>query len=146
MTNTKESDQPTTPGAALQAQVAEALRMAFQSLKRPTSKKNADSLAIDALIYDYAEKFCKGAADQAWAALELPDRDTIPEGDSILYDGDVIAVTAAMTKPINRFNEDALADLLKKSKYKIPIMQTKDFIAKSKKPTKGRLTLTAVLK
>jgi len=131
---------------SLEAQVAEALREAFTTIARPHSKRNADAQVVDALIYDYAEKFCKGASEQAWANLELPDRETIPEGDSILYDGDIIAVTASMTKPINRFNEDALAELLKKSKYKIPIMQTKDFIAKSKKPTKGRLTLTAVLK
>ena len=135
---------------SLEAQVAEALRTAFKSLKRPNSKRNGDAVAIDALIYDYAEAFCKKGSEAAWANLVaeelIPDREGIDEGDSVLYDGDVIAITANLTKPINRFNEDALAELLKKSKYKIPVMQTKDFIAKAKKPTKGRLTLKAVLK
>lgn len=135
---------------SLEAQVAEALRNAFRSLKRPQSKRNSDSVAIDALIYDYAVRFCKGASDQAWDNLTdaglVPERDAIPQGDSVCYDGDVIAVVANLTKPVNRFDEDALADLLKKSKYKIPVMQTKDFVAKAKRPTKGRLTLTAVLK
>lgn len=135
---------------SLDAQVAEALRNAFAAIKRPHSKRNADTITIDALIYDYAEAFCKKGSDAAWGNLIadglIPDRDSISEGDSILYDGDVIAVTATLTKPVNRFNEDALTELLKKSKYRIPIMQTKDFIAKAKKPTKGRLTMKAVLK
>lgn len=135
---------------SLEAQIAEALRTAFASIKRPKSKNNQDSLALDALIYDYAEKFCKGASEQAWANLVeaqiVPDRDDLPIGDSVAYDGEIVAVTANLTKPINRFDEDALAEILKSSKYKIPVMQTKDFVSKAKKPTKGRLTLKVVLK
>lgn len=129
--------------------VTEAVANTIRNLKLPQPKSNADRVAMDALVWDTVEALAKAKSEDAWtelAEVATINKDDLAEGETIPYDGTLFAVTAKKTRPIKRFDDDYFANLLMKSKYKVPVMTTKSFLNEAKKDTKGRVTLKVVQK
>jgi hypothetical protein len=114
----------------------------------PDSKSNTGALLGEAFMWDRVEAYARNRSEAAWAALAkeglIPDKKTLDPGDHQLAQSPNFAVFARVTQPVKRFSGDELANLLAKSKYKVPISTTKEMIDQAKVPTSSMVSLKVV--
>ena len=114
----------------------------------PDSKHNAGRLIGEAFLWDQVEKYAKGRADAAWAALAsegiIPNKKDLEPGEHELAYSPSFLVIARATQPVKRFSPDELAKLLRESKYKVPESTTKEMVDKAKVPTTSVCTLKVI--
>jgi hypothetical protein len=114
----------------------------------PDAKHNTGSLLGEAFMWDRVEAYARNRSEAAWAALSkeglIPDKKTLDPGDHQLAQSPNFAVFARVTHPVKRFSGDELAILLAKSKYKVPVSTTKEFIDQAKVPTNSMVSLKVV--
>lgn len=113
------------------------------------SQSNTSQLIGTALFWDTVQSFSKKQSDIAWKKLEeeeIIDTDGLTEGEHVLAENKDFVVTGKMSAPYKSFSADALAAILLKTKYKVPVAITKDACEKAKIPGKGRLTLNIIEK
>lgn len=102
---------------------------------------NVDPLIAETLIWDTIAAYAKARSDTLWERLEehLPERDEITQGESVIKDTRLFAVTANKTKPVAKFDVDTMAKEMKKQ-FKVPEPMTKDIYNKSKVDGSSRIT------
>lgn len=114
----------------------------------PDAKHNTGSLLGEAFMWDRVEAYARNRSEAAWAALSkeglIPDKKTLEPGDHQITQSPSFAVFARVTQPVKRFSGDELANLLAKSKYKVPTSTTKELIDHAKVPTSSMVTLKVV--
>lgn len=114
----------------------------------PDEKNNTGRLLGEAFLWDKVAAYAKQRSDAAWEALEkegiVEDTEALSPGDHQLAQSPSFAVFARVTQPVRRFNGEELANLLAKSKYKVPVSTTKEMIDKAKVPTKSMCSLKVV--
>lgn len=114
----------------------------------PDAKNNVGGLLGEAFLWDKVRAYAEGRAKAAWLKLEkeeiVPDKKTLSPGDHILAESPSFACTAKVSRPVERFSGDELADLLAKSKYKVPVSTTKELIDQAKIPTTSMVTMKIV--
>lgn len=136
----------------LQSKIHLALASAahFVTQKHPAAKDRKDKMVLDAYLWDAVISYAKAKSEDAWAKMEEAGIYAEPgrEAPSEAMVGAVqhFEVHAKVTEPVKRFNDGELAQLLKKSKYKIPEADTKQFVEKAKVGKKGNLLLSIVEK
>jgi hypothetical protein len=115
------------------------------STANPDAKHNTGSLIGEAFMWDKIEAYAKSRADAAWLRLAregiINDKKTLDPGDHELASSPSFLVVAKVTNPIKRFNGDALATLLAKSKYKVPVSTTKELIDQAKVAGNSAVTM-----
>ena len=114
----------------------------------PDAKHNTGSMLGEAFMWDRIEAYAHNRSEAAWAALAkeglIPDKKTLDPGDHQLAQSPNFAVFARVTQPVKRFSGDELANLLAKSKYKVPTSTTKELIDQAKVPTNSMVSLKVV--
>ena len=123
-------------------------RLGKNGTENPDAKHNTGRLLGDAFMWGAVARYAKQREDAVWKALEkeevVPDKKTLAPGDHQLADSPSFAIFARVTQPVRTFSGDELAGLLEKSKYKVPISATKEFIDQAKVPTSSRVTMKVV--
>ena len=116
--------------------------------ENPDARSNQGRMLGEAFMWDRVEAYARQRSDAAWNALEkeglVPDKKSLDPGDHQLAQSPNFAIFAKVTNPVKRFNGDELATLLAKSKYKVPISTTKEFIDAAKLPTNPVVTMKVV--
>lgn len=114
----------------------------------PDAKHNTGSLLGEAFLWDHVRRYAENRCDAAWKAMNkeglIPDKKTLDPGDHQLTQSPSFAVFARVTQPVKRFSGDELAELLAKSKYKVPVSTTKELIDQAKVPTNSVVTMKVV--
>lgn len=114
----------------------------------PDAKHNTGSMLGEAFMWDRIEAYAHNRSEAAWAALSkeglIPDKQELDPGDHQLAQSPSFAVFARVTQPVKRFSGEELANLLAKSKYKVPTSTTKELIDQAKVPTKSMVSLKVV--
>lgn len=114
----------------------------------PDAKHNTGSMLGEAFMWDRIEAYARNRSEAAWAVLAkeglIPDKKTLDPGDHQLAQSPNFAVFARVTQPVRRFSGDELANLLAKSRYKVPVSTTKELIDQAKMPTNSMVTLKIV--
>lgn len=123
-------------------------RLGKNGTENPDAKHNTGRLLGEAYMWDQVEKYAKGKSDAAWKAMAkeglVPDKKSLDPGDHQLADSPSFAIFAKVTQPIRRFDGDELANLLAKSKYKVPVSTTKELIEEAKVPTTSTVRMVVV--
>ncbi len=118
------------------------------STANPDTKHNTGSLLGDAFMWDKIEAYAKARADAAWLRLAregiISDKKTLEPGDYELATSPSFVAVAKVTQPIKRFNADALANILAKSKYKVPVSTTKEYVDLAKVPGSCAVTMKII--
>lgn len=114
----------------------------------PDAKHNVGGLLGEVFLWDKIASYAKSRSDAIWDEMEkegiVPDTKTLTPGDHQLAQSPSFAVFARVTNPVKRFSGDELAELLAKSKYKVPVSTTKELIDKAKVPTNPVCSLKVV--
>jgi len=112
----------------------------------PDSRHNVGKLLAQTFLWDTVAKYAEKQSAQLWDTLRaeghIPAKDAMQPGDHALAESPHLVCSARVSEPVKRFNGDALAGLLFKSKYKVPLFATKEMIDKAKIPTKSTVTFT----
>jgi hypothetical protein len=123
-------------------------RLGKNGTENPDAKHNVGSLLGEAYMWDQVEKYAKNKSDAAWKAMEkeglVPDKKSLDPGEYQLADSPSFAIFAKVTQPIRRFDGQELANLLAKSKYKVPVSTTKELIEEAKVPTTSTVRMAVV--
>jgi hypothetical protein len=106
------------------------------STANPDAKHNTGSMIGEAFMWDKIEAYAKARADAAWLRLAregiIKEKKALEPGDHELAASPSFLIVAKVTQPIKRFSADALANMLAKSKYKVPVSTTKELIDQAK--------------
>jgi hypothetical protein len=118
---------------------------------KPDTSKTGNTLhpnLATAYFWRTVRKYAEDHEKAAFQALVeyLPDVEEAGAGDHELCESQFFKMTASISQPVRKFDEDALALALNKSKYKIPLAVTKEFIEACKLPTKGRVSISIIEK
>ena len=83
----------------------------------PDNSTNTAPLMADAFLWDTAAKYCKQQATAAWKALDtaIPSPDPVPGQETIAAESQCFALVYKFSKPVRRFNQDALVSYLKRT-------------------------------
>lgn len=109
----------------------------------PDSKHNTGRSIGDAYFWDEVVKFAKGKSDQAWERLEMQGislDDKANPGDHALGVSPSFTVNCKVSEPRRAFSLGEAAQLLNKSKFKIPIPLATELLERAKIPGKSTLT------
>jgi len=111
-------------------------RLGMNGTANPDTKHNSGRLLGEAFLWDRVAKYAEAKSDAVWKQLSsegiIPDKASLGEGDHELAASPSFLAIAKVTKPIKRFSGDELADLLARSKYKVPVSTTKELIDQAK--------------
>jgi len=123
-------------------------RLGKNGTENPDSKHNTGRLLGEAYMWDQVEKYAKARSAAIWKEMEkeglVPDKKTLDPGDHQLSDSPSFAVFAKVTQPIKRFDGDELANLLARSKYKVPLSTTKEMIDQARVPGNPAVRMVVV--
>lgn len=123
-------------------------RLGKNGTANPDSKHNTGGMLGEAFLWDKIADYAKKKSDAAWEALEkegiVPDTKSLTPGEHQLAESPSFAIYARVTNPVKRFNADELANLLARSKYKVPVSTTKEFVDLAKIPTNPMCSLKVV--
>jgi len=114
--------------------------------KNPDVKSNVGKQLGIIYFWTLIEKYAKAKKEDAWKYIAdegiiQAELSTLDPGDYTLVESPHFYVTAKVSNPVRRFDEDELATMLH-NKYKVPRPITKEMIAKAKTPTKSVVTKT----
>ena len=102
----------------------------------PDGKHNAGRMIGEAFMWEQVAKYAENRADAVWAEMEVegivPKKQELKEGENEVAYSPSFVVIAKVSKPVKRFSGEQLAAMLAKSKYKVPISTTKEFIDRAK--------------
>jgi hypothetical protein len=122
------------------AQVVKALAKIGQTngTANPDAKHNVGNLIGEAFLWDEVVKYAEGRSEAAWARLQkegiVPAKKDMDPGDYEIAYSPTFLVTAKVTQPIKRFDQDELARIFHESKYKVPVSVTKEIVDLAKVP------------
>jgi hypothetical protein len=109
-----------------------------KSVPNPDAKHNQGRLIGEAFLWDEVERYAKGKSDAAWEQMEkegiIPDLNALETGDHELAYSPSFTIQATVTQPVKRFKQEELAQLLAKSKYKVPVSVTVELCDQAKLP------------
>lgn len=115
-------------------------RLGRNGTENPDASHNTGKLLGEAFMWEKVAKFAESKAKAAWGAMEkegiVPNKATLDPGDHELAYSPSFTVIAKVTQPVRRFDADEMAMLLAKSKYKVPVSTTKEYLEQAKVPTK----------
>src|SRR5207342_1611118 len=98
--------------------------IAAKTLPNPDGKHNQGALIGTAFMWDEIEKYAHAQSELAWEKMHnegiIPDVSTLEQGDHELAYSPSFTVQANVTQPVRRFKQEELAQLLARSKYKVP--------------------------
>lgn len=135
----------------LEAQIKIALQAFARAIvDKRKSWKAEDRTVLTALVWDAIGAEAKSQSEDAWNAML---RDGIYEEpkkteaiDKLVGVTPHFEVHGKVTEPIKRFNVPKMGELLLKSKYKIPVHQTVEYVNQAKIGDKGNLFLSIIPK
>lgn len=113
----------------------------------PDKRDNKGRILAEMYLYDELEKYAAAKSKDLWAQAEaqnIYDAKELNEGSHILSESPHFVLTADVSKPVNRFDPTVLANWFNKSKYKIPVIVTKEQIERAKVPGKSTTRLKIV--
>ncbi len=120
-------------------------RLGRNGTENPDAKHNTGRLIGEAYMWERVAKYAEAKADAAWKAMLraeiVPEKKTLEPGDHELAYSPSFTIIAKVSQPVRRFNGDELAELLAKSKYKVPTSTTKEFIDQAKVPTSSVVSM-----
>jgi hypothetical protein len=136
-----------TPKTSVAARLTIELNKIAQFIEKnnPDSTHNTGRMIGQAYLWDIVESIAKKHSNSIWDRLEkdgVISRDNLDPGAHELADTPHFVLSAKVTNPVRRFDDDEMAHLLKKSKYKVPEPITKQFIDQAKIPKKSTVTMT----
>jgi hypothetical protein len=132
-----------------ESEISRALgRLGKNGTENPDAKHNTGKLIGEAFLWERVAKFAENKAKAVWTAMEkeglIPDKRTLDPGDHELAYSPSFTVIAKATQPVKRFDPDEMANLMAKSKYKVPVSTTKEFLEMAKVPTKPVVSMKIV--
>lgn len=111
----------------------------------PDAKHNTGGLLGEAFMWDKVEAYAKARADAAWLRLAregiIADKKSLEPGDHELASSPSFLAIAKVSQPVRRFSAEALANLLAKSRYKVPVSTTKEFVDAAKVPSSSTVSM-----
>jgi hypothetical protein len=109
-----------------------------KTVPNPDAKHNQGALIGQAFLWDEIERYAKAQSDATWKKMEvegiIPDLSTLDTGDHELAYSPSFTIHASVSQPVKRFKQEELAQLLAKSKYKVPISVTAELCDQAKLP------------
>jgi hypothetical protein len=120
-------------------------KLGTNSTKNPDEKHNVGRVLGELFLWSQVEKYAKNRKDGTQKTIDsqgMVETNGLTPGNHELAVSPSFLYVAKVSAPYMRFNEDELAELLNKSKYKVPHAVTKELISKAKLPTKSAVTRT----
>jgi hypothetical protein len=109
-----------------------------KTVPNPDSKHNQGRLIGEAFLWDEVERYAKSKSDAAWEQMGkegiIPDLSTLDTGDHELAYSPSFTIQASVSQPVKRFKQEELAQLLARSKYKVPASVTAELCDQAKLP------------
>ena len=115
--------------------------------KSPDARSNQGKRLGELFLWKEIVKYAEGRYEKEMKAAEaegliVRDSERAP-GQYVLAESGHFVVMGSVTEKIRRFNADVLAEWMFK-KYKVPVMETKEAVEKSKVPTASALRVSIV--
>jgi hypothetical protein len=114
----------------------------------PDGKHNTGRMLGEAFMWEQVAKYAEGRADAVWAEMLaegiVPKKENLKEGEQEIAYSPNFVVIGKVTAPVKRFNGEELAQMLAKSKYRVPMSTTKEMIDKAKVPTNPMRSLKVI--
>lgn len=119
-------------------------RFGTNSTENPDTRSNIGNLLGSVFLWAEVQRYAAAQVKGAWKALEdsglTPDNASLSPGEHAIANSPHFVLTYRISEPVRRFDPDALAQSLLKSKYKVPLHTTKELIEASKLPSKSTVT------
>lgn len=112
-----------------------------------SKKSNTETLLASAFMWDFIAAYAKGRSDIAWSELEdnnIIDAKELEPGEYILAESPGFVCKANVTAKVKRFSAEALAKILSKSQYKVPVAIVLQMIDTAKVPTTSQTKLNII--
>lgn len=112
-------------------------KLGTNGTKNPDEKHNQGRLLGEAFMWDEVEAYAKNRSEAAWKVLETegiaPAKNTIEASSETEFgfSPSFLGIVKA-TKPVSKFDPDTFADMLSRSKYKVPVSYTKEALNDAK--------------
>lgn len=104
-----------------------------------------DQALADAFMWDTIAKYAEKKSEAAWKLLEeeqfVGDYKNMEPGEHEIAHSASFISRCKVSQPIVRFDNNEMAQLLVKSKYKVPLAVTLEYIDKAKVPKNSSRTL-----
>lgn len=110
----------------------------------PDAKHNTGRRFGELYVWDELAKYAKGRSDALWKELEdegIVATNGLEPGLHSIGESPHFVINAEITQPVRRFDSTVLANWFNKSKYKVPVIITKEQIDHAKVPTNGQTRL-----
>jgi hypothetical protein len=111
----------------------------------PDGKHNMGRAIGEAYMWDVVAKYADARRKEAHKRMEdqgiVKDKKELDPGDHILADSPSFVITASVTQPVRRFSQEALAQVLSKTKYKVPRAVVDECCEKAKVPSSSTVTV-----
>lgn len=131
--------------------IIKALTAAVAKLVNPDAKHNQGKSLGEAFMWGVIADYAAKQEEAAWK--RLVNEDIVPDKEAMSLEGagdyekahsPRFTVKVKVSAPVRRFNPEALADAMRRSKFKVPVSFMAEQVEKAKKPTKAQVSYKIV--